>query len=75
MKELNFSSRDRTVKTSTPSVPKSVGILHHSKAYTRKAHEAADVSGRREPVIRIELNNPTVFLQNTKKTFKILLNQ
>lgn len=75
MKEFHFSARDRTVRTSTPSVPKNIGILHHSKAYTRMAHEAADVSDRREPVIRIELNNPTVFLQNTTKTFKILLTQ
>jgi len=29
MKELHFSSRHRTVKTSTPSVPKSMGIHHH----------------------------------------------
>lgn len=37
------------------------------------AHAAADISDRRETAIRAELNNPTVFLQNTTKTFKIIL--
>jgi hypothetical protein len=50
-----------------------MGLPHHSKAYTRLAYETADISDRRETANSVELNNPTVFLQNTIKVFKILL--
>jgi hypothetical protein len=73
IKDLHFSSQDRTVKTSKASVPKSIGILHYSKAYTGMAYETADVSDRRETANSVESSNPTVFIQNTIKMLKILL--